>query len=151
MSRESRTNAAMTDALLEVDLRMVAGEVKRLRAIEAWALSTLHVADGDAVVITKPIAATGGWHPYREVLVEGRTGRVHDLYLHDGTWYGLFEPDDCWTVHEDRDREVRRWRKDPAGVFMLSVGFMRRRNNVDRPLPVPDDVTDSPYAKRVKA
>ena len=110
---ESQALDAMVESAMRYnDIRL---EVRRLREIEKWALSTLHVKDGDKVVLARAPKNPGpGWVPYSEVLCEGRTGRVSGFYLNpNGVWCGLFTPDDCWVLVHRLPGETSRMRYAP--------------------------------------
>jgi hypothetical protein len=150
MTAENQRGAMCVDTLLTslTNANDVAHEIRRLRKVEAWALGTLHLSEGDPAVIGAYINASGGWSPYREVLVMGCTGIAHGFYLSDdGEWSCLFTPDDCWTVSDYPPGAVTRHRKDPAGSFMLKLAKLRRRTDSDKQLPVPLDLRDRAGAR----
>jgi hypothetical protein len=121
--------------------RDIVHEARRLAEVEAWALTQLPVSDGDAVTLKRAPANVGpGWAPYREVLVKGSTGTIHDLYLYQGEWRGLFQPDVCWAISSWKDQRLV---TVPKG-FMLGLHYMRRRKASDAGLALPVDAIDRP-------
>lgn len=113
---------------------------QRLLAIEAWALASLPVTSGDAVVITEPINTDNDWRRFGEALVPGCTGIVSDFWLssRSGEWCGYFEPEVLWSTSGDWGRR----RESRPGLFMLPLRKMRRRTEDDQPLAMPDDAKD---------
>lgn len=135
------TRDALADLVAAAqNARDIQADFDRLRRIEAWALSTLHVHDDDAVVITEPINTNNDWRIFSEVLVPGCTGIVTALYLstHSQRWCGYFTPDVQWTVN---DRFGRRKETRPA-MFMLPLRVLRLRTADDEPLTMPADAKD---------
>jgi hypothetical protein len=130
------------DALVAAaaEARDVESELRTLRAIKQWALGSLHVKDGDAVVLTVPVSTNNGWAPYREVLVVGSTGVVNEPWLaSNGKWCGYFTPDVCWSVSNYPHRETR-YTTSPTPCFMIALEKLRRRKDSDVGLLLPNDV-----------
>lgn len=120
--------------------RDVESELRKLRAIEQWALGSLHVKDGDAVVLTTPVNTNNGWAPYREVLVVGSTGVMSKPWLaSNGKWCVYFTPDVCWSVSDYPHKETR-YAASPTPCFMIALEKLRRRKDSDVGLLLPTDV-----------
>lgn len=134
-----------TDRVIEIlnELRNnsadFSSEVRKLKEIKEWALSQLHVAEGDAVTLREdiPINIASGWWPYREILVKNSTGVVSNLYLYNGHWRGYFTPDVCWS-HSDW-KGGSRYQSEHGKCFMMRLDWMRRRKPKDKELIMPSD------------
>jgi hypothetical protein len=102
----------LADALTGTSMGEVQYALRRLRAVERWALSQQPVAAGDWVRIVHEIdfSRARGWSAARECLAVGATAEVKDVYFntHDGRWYAGIILDREWTV-STLSGEVRRY------------------------------------------
>jgi hypothetical protein len=109
--------AKLTDALAETSMGEVQYALRRLRAIERWALSQQPVAAGDRVRIVHEIdfSRARGWSSGRECLAVGATAEVRsvDFNTLDGRWFAQIILDREWSVGTITD-EVRRYWHGPA-------------------------------------
>lgn len=141
-TRESQALDAVIQGARSVDF--AEREIRRLREIEAWAVDSLPLRDGDEVVLAEPVTFGPGWKAYREVLVVGRTGVVSSIFLSGGEWAGLFTPDDCWCLSDFRGQRLA---TEPKS-FMVRLGKLRKRADGDERMPVPDDIIERREAQR---
>ncbi len=141
-TRESQALDAVIQGARSVDF--AEREIRRLREIEAWAVGSLPLRDGDEVVLAEPVKLGRGWTAYREVLVVGRTGVVSSIHLFDGEWFGLFTPDDCWCLSDYKGQRLATAPKS----FMVRLWKLRKRTEGDERMPVPDDIIQRREAQR---
>lgn len=113
--------------MCRIDTSSIAYELKKLRAIRAWAMRRLGVdyVVGDRVAIAKVVVSgsSSGWWPYREALAPGALAVVQDIDYNTllDEWDVAIQLDREWSVHERHGGgTVRFWngafRDTPEGM-----------------------------------
>jgi hypothetical protein len=163
MSGEYERGAALLDTLSNLNSQDIRLEVKRLRAIEQWAIKSLNLdyTVGDAVKVIDYIPCMGGWDGYQECLAIGTTGTVLsiDFSEYHQSWHALYAPDRIWTARKHwRTGEVQRlWRwpgtDAPEGMEPYPGGpkrstFMLRTSDLARTTNPRDTPTDDAQGGR---
>ena len=128
-----------------IHAQAMASNLERLRAIEAWALSTLPFQEGDAVVIRRrfaPLTESSGWYRHRGHLVPGATGIVTSIHFGVvcGYWVAMYHPDVEWIIQDQGPHPGERalvlqseWRH----TFVIPVTQLRLRRSSDKSLRPP--------------